>query len=108
FPHRAGNIAKIQYSTNWNEGGVEAANHYLNLTRVLYNYMTPFMSKYPRAAFINYRDIDLGVTHNGKLSYLEGRVYGIKYCFLGNFNGLVKIKTKVDLDNLFRNEQSIP
>ncbi|OIT06115.1 PREDICTED: berberine bridge enzyme-like 8 [Nicotiana attenuata] len=107
FPHRAGNIAKIQYSTNWNEGGVEAANHYLNLTRVLYNYMTPFVSKYPRAAFFNYRDIDLGVTHNGKLSYLEGQVYGIKY-FLGNFNRLVKIKTKVDPDNFFRNEQSIP
>jgi hypothetical protein len=38
---------------------------------------------------------------------LEGRVYGIKY-FQENFNRLVKIKTKVDPGNFFRNEQSIP
>ncbi|WMV15514.1 hypothetical protein MTR67_008899 [Solanum verrucosum] len=108
FPHRDGNIAKIQYSTNWNEKGVEASNHYLNLTRVLYNYMTPFVSKSPRLAFLNYRDIDLGITHNGKLSYFEGKVYGIKYFKKENFNRLVKIKTKVDPQNFFRNEQSIP
>lgn len=108
FPHRAGNIAKIQYATNWNEKGVEASNHYLNLTRVLYNYMTPFVSKSPRLAFLNYRDIDLGITHNRKLSYFEGKVYGIKYFKKENFNRLVKIKTKVDPENFFRNEQSIP
>ena len=33
--------------------------------------------------------------------------YGIKY-FNGNFDRLVKIKTKVDPGNFFRNEQSIP
>ncbi|MCD7469667.1 hypothetical protein HAX54_008816 [Datura stramonium] len=108
FPHRAGNIAKIQYATNWNEKGVEAANHYLNLTRILYDYMTPFVSKSPRLAFLNYRDLDLGVTHNGKLSYFEGKVYGVKYFKKENFNRLVKIKTKVDPQNFFRNEQSIP
>ncbi|KAK4347395.1 hypothetical protein RND71_033734 [Anisodus tanguticus] len=108
FPHRAGNIAKIQYATNWNEAGVEAANHYLNLTRVLYDYMTPFVSKSPRLAFLNYRDLDIGITHNGKLSYFEGKVYGIKYFKKENFNRLVKIKTKVDPENFFRNEQSIP
>jgi hypothetical protein len=69
--------------------------------------MTPFVSKNPRQAFLNYRDLDLGINHNGKESYLEGRVYGIKY-FQENFNRLVKIKTKVDPGNFFRNEQSIP
>ncbi|KDP36348.1 hypothetical protein JCGZ_09768 [Jatropha curcas] len=107
FPHRAGNLWKIQYATNWNEDGTEAANRYINLTRQLYNFMTPFVSKNPRAAFLNYRDLDLGINHNGKRSYLEGRVYGIKY-FKDNFNRLVKIKTKVDPGNFFRNEQSIP
>ncbi|RVW40868.1 Berberine bridge enzyme-like 8 [Vitis vinifera] len=107
FPHRAGNLCKIQYATNWDEEGSEAAERYINLTRQLYSYMTPFVSKFPREAFLNYRDLDLGINHNGKNSYLEGRVYGIKY-FKKNFNRLVRIKTKVDPGNFFRNEQSIP
>ncbi|KAJ6950866.1 berberine bridge enzyme-like protein 26 [Populus alba x Populus x berolinensis] len=104
---RAGNLWKIQYATDWNESGQEVANHYIDLTRQLYSYMTPFVSKNPRQAFLNYRDLDLGINHNGKESYLEGRVYGIKY-FQENFKRLVKIKTKVDPGNFFRNEQSIP
>ncbi|GKV03921.1 hypothetical protein SLEP1_g16154 [Rubroshorea leprosula] len=107
FPHRAGNLWKIQYVTNWNEAGAEAADHYINLTRKLHGYMTGFVSKNPREAFLNYRDIDLGVNHNGKASYWEGRVYGIKY-FKSNFNRLVQIKTKVDPGNFFRYEQGIP
>ncbi|KAJ9140899.1 hypothetical protein P3X46_031491 [Hevea brasiliensis] len=107
FPHRAGNLWKIQYATNWNQDGKEQANHHIELTRKLYNYMTPFVSKNPREAFLNYRDLDLGINHNGKESYLEGKVYGIKY-FKGNFKRLVQIKTKVDPGNFFRNEQSIP
>ncbi|XP_010051867.3 berberine bridge enzyme-like 8 [Eucalyptus grandis] len=107
FPHRAGNLWKVQYATNWDENGDEAARHYIELTRKLYRYMTPFVSKNPREAFLNYRDLDLGINHNGDESYEEGRVYGVKY-FKGNFNRLVEIKTKVDPGNFFRNEQSIP
>ncbi|KAA8542900.1 hypothetical protein F0562_024065 [Nyssa sinensis] len=107
FPHRAGNICKIQYATNWIEDGIEASNHYLNLTKMLYAYMTPFVSKFPREAYLNYRDLDLGINHNGPNSYVEGAVYGITY-FKGNYNRLVQVKTKVDPDNFFRNEQSIP
>nr|POE73690.1 berberine bridge enzyme-like 8 [Quercus suber] len=99
FPHRAGNLAKIQYAANWNEGGEEVTDYYINLTRKLYSFMTPFVSKNPREAFFNYKDLDLGINHNGKASYQEGRVYGIKY-FKGNFNRLVEIKTKVSLDNV--------
>ncbi|KAK3433772.1 hypothetical protein EUGRSUZ_D01053 [Eucalyptus grandis] len=95
FPHRAGNY------------GRSTAQHNIELTRKLYNYMTPFVSKNPRAAFLNYRDLDLGVNHNGDESYEEAKVYGVRY-FKGNFNRLVKIKTKVDPRNFFRNEQSIP
>ncbi|OWM63762.1 hypothetical protein CDL15_Pgr006024 [Punica granatum] len=107
FPHRAGNLWKIQYATNWDEDGEEAANYYIGLTRKLYDYMTPFVSKNPREAFLNYRDLDLGINHNGNASYMEGTVYGVKY-FKGNFKRLVRIKTKVDPGNFFRNEQSIP
>lgn len=37
----------------------------------------------------------------------EGKVYGIKY-FKENFERLVKVKTAVDPQNFFRDEQSIP
>lgn len=108
FPHRAGNIAKIQYATNWDENGHVAAQHNLEVTRQLYEYMTPFVSKNPREAFLNYRDLDLGINHNnGRRSYFEGKTYGLKY-FKENYNRLVKIKSKVDPNNFFRNEQSIP
>ncbi|KAJ6894824.1 hypothetical protein NC652_028543 [Populus alba x Populus x berolinensis] len=107
FPHRAGNLWKIQYQINWNEEGTEAVEYHLDLARQLYRYMTPFVSKNPRAAFLNYKDLDLGINHHGKASYIEGSAYGIKY-FKGNFKRLVQIKTKVDPGNFFRHEQSVP
>lgn len=107
FPHRAGNLWKVQYATNWLQDGDDLSNYYLNLTRNLYSYMTPFVSKNPREAFLNYRDLDLGINHNGNASFMEGTVYGIKY-FKANFKRLVKIKSRVDPGNFFRNEQSIP
>lgn len=107
FPHRAGNLFKLQYATNWNEGGSERAKYYIDLTRKLHTYMTPFVSSNPREAFLNYRDLDLGINYQGSKSYVEGKRYGIKY-FKGNFDRLVRIKTEVDPLNFFRNEQSIP
>ena len=107
FPHRAGNIFKIQYSVGWKEEGDEADQKYLNLIRELYSYMTPFVSNSPRAAFLNYRDVDIGINHNGKDSFQEGKVYGDKY-FLNNFQRLVTVKTAVDPENFFQYEQSIP
>ncbi|XP_021911174.1 berberine bridge enzyme-like 8 [Carica papaya] len=107
FPHRAGNLWKFQYATNWNEGGIETTNHFIDLTRELHKFMTPFVSKNPRQAFFNYKDLDIGINHNGRFSFWEGRVYGVKY-FKENFNRLVKIKTEVDPANFFRHEQSIP
>ncbi|XP_015867732.2 berberine bridge enzyme-like 21 [Ziziphus jujuba] len=105
FPHRAGNLYKIQHSVNWDEEADEA-----NCTaqiRSLYSYMTPFVSKNPRSAFLNYRDLDIGINTHGNDSYQQGMVYGLKY-FNDNFQRLVKVKTAVDPDNFFRNQQSIP
>ncbi|XP_056161934.1 berberine bridge enzyme-like 21 [Syzygium oleosum] len=107
FPHRAGNLFKIQYSISWSEDGIEAEQSNLAKARELYNFMTPYVSKNPRRAFLNYRDLDIGITDNGENSYEEGSVYGVKY-FAENFNRLVKVKTAVDQQNFFRNEQSIP
>ena len=107
FPHRSGNIFKIQYSVTWQEEGTEADKMYVNSMRELYSYMTPYVSKSPRGSYLNYRDIDIGISHNGKDSYQEGRVYGVQY-FMNNFDRLVKVKTAVDPQNFFRYEQSIP
>ncbi|PON39141.1 Berberine/berberine-like [Parasponia andersonii] len=97
FPHRSGNLYKIQYSVNWGEPGAESEK----------NYTTPFVSKNPRSAFLNYRDLDIGINSFGKDSYEEGKVYGVKY-FGDNFDRLVKVKTAVDPESFFRDEQSIP
>lgn len=107
FPHRAGNIYKIQYSITWHESGLAAENNYLNQLRSLHEFMTPYVSKAPRGAYLNYRDVEIGTTDNGKNSYNQGKVYGESY-FGPNFDRLVKVKTAVDPENFFRNEQSIP
>ncbi|KAK3432575.1 hypothetical protein EUGRSUZ_D00078 [Eucalyptus grandis] len=107
FPHRAGNLFKIQYSVNWSEDDPELEKNYLAQIRSLYNYTTPFVSKNPRSTYLNYRDLDIGTSTDGKNSYEEGQVYGVKY-FNDNFERLVKVKTAVDPNNFFRNEQSIP
>ncbi|CAN1127701.1 Tetrahydroberberine oxidase [Linum perenne] len=77
--------------------------------RELYTFMTAFVSNNPRAAYVNYRDIDIGANNpDGKTTtYQQARVWGIKY-FKGNFDRLVKIKTAYDPTNVFNNEQSIP
>jgi len=107
FPHRAGNLFKVQYSVNWDEAGHELDKNYTTQIRKLHGYMTPFVSKNPRSAYLNYRDLDIGINHFGKNSYAEGQVYGAKY-FNGNFDRLVKVKTAVDPGNFFRSQQSIP
>ncbi|XP_050225338.1 berberine bridge enzyme-like 21 [Mercurialis annua] len=106
FPHRAGNLFKIQYSINWNEPGADLETEYLSQARKLYSFMTPYVSKNPRGSFLNYRDLDIGVA-DAKYSYEQSSIYGRKY-FGANFDRLVKVKSVVDPDNFFRNEQSIP
>ena len=108
FPHRAGIIFEIFYYMFWLEEGTEATNHYVNLTRRLYNTMTAYVSKDPREAFLNYRDLDIGcASPNSNESLSSAKVYGAKY-FKENFDRLVRVKTTVDPDNFFNNEQSIP
>ncbi|CAM8883047.1 unnamed protein product [Rhodiola kirilowii] len=99
FPHRAGNLWKIQYSANWKNA--TDGDEYLDAMNDLYAFMTPYVSKNPREAFLNYRDIDIGTNDLGH------RDFGYKY-FTSNFQRLVQIKTAVDPGNFFKNEQSIP
>ena len=69
--------------------------------------MTPFVSKNPREAYVNFRDLDLGDGHGCGSSYLEASKWGRKY-FKGNFRRLALLKGVVDPNNFFCNEQSIP
>ncbi|CAA0825386.1 FAD-binding Berberine family protein [Striga hermonthica] len=107
FPHRVGNLFKIQYSVNWEDEDEEVDRKYVGQIMELYSYMTPYVSKNPREAYLNYRDLDIGTIDDPMKSYEQGRVYGLKY-FKNNFDRLVRVKTRVNPDNVFRNEKSIP
>ncbi|CAA2967740.1 cannabidiolic acid synthase-like [Olea europaea subsp. europaea] len=94
FPHRAVNLYKIQHLVFWDEEEIEASQNYINWIRKLYSYMTPYISRFPRAAYINYRDLDIGVNDKGvndkgNTSYAKASIWGIKY-FKNNFNRLVQ------------------
>ncbi|KAG6756782.1 hypothetical protein POTOM_040225 [Populus tomentosa] len=105
FPHRSGNIFKIQYLITWDVE--EETERHLKWMRRLYAYMAPYVSNSPRAAYLNYRDLDLGSNNNGNTSFAKASVWGLKY-FKNNFKRLVQVKTATDPSNFFRNEQSIP
>ena len=107
FPHRAGNIYHIAYFVILEEG-VELSNRYVDWTRRLHSYLAPYVSKSPREAYANYRDLDLGQNNDkGNTSYAQASLWGVKY-FKNNFKRLVHVKTMVDPSNFFRHEQSIP
>ncbi|KAI8569518.1 hypothetical protein RHMOL_Rhmol02G0284800 [Rhododendron molle] len=107
FPHRNGTLFKIQYLTLWGDADKDSPGKHVDWIRQLYNYMSNYVSKFPREAYVNYRDLDLGMNKNGSTDFVQASVWGSKY-FKNNFNRLVRIKTKVDPDNFFRHEQSIP
>ncbi|KAK9160943.1 hypothetical protein Syun_007284 [Stephania yunnanensis] len=66
--------------------------------------MTPYVSKSPRTAFLDYKDLDLGQI--GASTHTDAKIWGELY-FKCNFKKLVNVKSKVDPDN-FRGEQNIP
>jgi hypothetical protein len=107
FPHRAGYLFKLQYSINWREEGTEATDRYISLIREMHDAMAPYVTKFPREAFQNYRDLDIGSSPSNQTNFEEAKEYGLKY-FKGNFLRLVKVKGMVDPDNFFKHEQSIP
>ncbi|KAK9936980.1 hypothetical protein M0R45_013799 [Rubus argutus] len=105
FPHRKV-LFKIQYLTTWQAANENKEKH-IDWIRKLYNYMAPYVTKSPRQAYVNYRDLDLGINKKRNTSFTEASAWGNRY-FKNNFYRLIKIKTKVDPQNFFRHEQSIP
>jgi len=106
FPHRKGTLYKIQYVATWQDGEASEAQH-MAWIRDLYAYMEPYVSQSPREAYVNYRDLDLGMNKDGHTSISDASAWGLKY-FKNNFKRLVRIKTEFDPENFFRHEQSIP
>ncbi|KAH7651457.1 Tetrahydroberberine oxidase protein [Dioscorea alata] len=105
FPHRKGSLFNILYLVAWADESEAEKN--FNWVRNLYNQMTPYVSKNPRRAYANYRDLNLGMNEGRNTSYSMAEVWGHKY-FKDNFLRLALVKGQVDPDNFFYNEQSIP
>ncbi|KAG8086832.1 hypothetical protein GUJ93_ZPchr0010g7678 [Zizania palustris] len=114
FPHRAGNLYSIQYGVSWQPSDNDRADEYIGWLRSFYAFMGSYVSKDPRAAYVNYLDLDLGTNdwtnatdgaRNG--SVIHARSWGESY-FSKNFDRLVRAKTKIDPGNVFNNAQSIP
>ncbi|KAK1374964.1 BBE domain-containing protein [Heracleum sosnowskyi] len=72
--------------------------------RSLSNDLTPYVSSNPRRSYVNYNDLDLGV---GNTTYAEASTWGTRY-FNNNFKRLVQVKNRLDAENLYLHEQSIP
>ncbi|CAL9078013.1 unnamed protein product [Musa acuminata var. zebrina] len=108
FPHRKGNLFNIQYFIRWMEGEEAASERHLEWMRSFHEYMSPHVSRNPRAAYLNYRDIDLGSSsEEGRTCCSQATAWGRKY-FLNYFERLAKVKAQVDPESYFWNEQSIP
>ncbi|KAL5077091.1 hypothetical protein RYX36_016075, partial [Vicia faba] len=58
---------------NWKDPEPNATLEYLNQAKSLYSFMEPYVSKNPRSAFLNYRDLDIGINSFGENSYQEGK-----------------------------------
>jgi hypothetical protein len=109
FPHRR-ELYNLQYYGFWFENGTEAKEKHVGWITGLHREMEPYVSKNPRGAYVNYRDLDLGVNDDddhGLTSYGKARVWGETY-FKANFERLAAVKAKVDPHDFFRHEQSIP
>ncbi|WCJ32303.1 FAD-binding Berberine family protein [Euphorbia peplus] len=107
FPHRQGYLFKILHLIIWFEEGEEIEDAHVEVSRVLYDAMLPYVSKYPREAFLNYRDLDIGSNPSNETNFEQAEIYGRKY-FNNNFVKLTEVKKRVDPNNFFKNEQSIP
>uniref|UniRef100_A0A0D9WR30 FAD-binding PCMH-type domain-containing protein n=1 Tax=Leersia perrieri TaxID=77586 RepID=A0A0D9WR30_9ORYZ len=106
YPHRVGVLYNIQYMSFWMDTAAVP-----DWIRNFYRFMEPHVSSNPRAAYVNYRDLDIGenaVVLGGVTSYESSRVWGEKYFGAANFRRLALTKGKVDASNYFRNEQSVP
>ncbi|XWS11475.1 hypothetical protein CRYUN_Cryun37aG0001200 [Craigia yunnanensis] len=106
FPHRNDNLYNIRYIVKWEVKDIKASNKLIHWIGILYEYMRSYVSKDARAAYLNYRDLDLGTNGLGSTRYPDANEWGKKY-FKGNLKRLTRVKSTTDPQNYFRSEQSI-
>ncbi|KAL3002863.1 hypothetical protein AAZX31_08G078200 [Glycine max] len=106
FPYRNGTLFISLYISLWQEGEKNVAKH-IDWIGNLHNYMGAYVPSFPRGQYVNYRDLDLGINTKNNTGNIQESAWGYRY-FKNNFDRLIKIKTKVDPQNVFRHEQSIP
>jgi hypothetical protein len=108
YAHRRGYLYNVQYFVKWGgDKNVSYEEKHLGWVRGVHELMSPYVSKRPRAAYINFRDLDLGQNVESNTTYEDARVWGEKY-FRGNFRRLAMVKGEVDPEQVFWSEQSIP
>lgn len=108
YAHRRGYLYNVQYFVKWGgDANVSYEDAHLAWVRGVHRFMTPYASARPRAAYINFRDLDLGQNVEGETTYEAARAWGEMY-FRGNFRRLAMVKAEVDPDQVFWSEQSIP
>ncbi|TVU03881.1 hypothetical protein EJB05_50554, partial [Eragrostis curvula] len=123
FPHRAGVLYGAVYVVVWEPTAddvrawwdVEPYSRWLQ--SLYWAVMLPYVSRDPRAAYVNYLDLDLdprfgeeSIRVNRSLSAVDrARVtWGAAYFTVENYDRLVRAKTLIDPDNVFNHAQSIP
>jgi hypothetical protein len=80
FPHRAGNLYQIEYLVIWSDENSQTSERNISWIRRLHSYMTPYVSKNPSEAYVNYRDLDIRINKlAGNTSYKQASIWGRKY-----------------------------
>uniref|UniRef100_A0A803QD70 FAD-binding PCMH-type domain-containing protein n=1 Tax=Cannabis sativa TaxID=3483 RepID=A0A803QD70_CANSA len=88
YPHRKGILFMSQYLTTWADGDKDPERH-IDWIREVYEYMTPYVSNSPRQAYVNYRDLDLGINKNNMcFDWPITDHWGIRYYNEDNFKRL--------------------
>ncbi|KAI5681830.1 hypothetical protein M9H77_03058 [Catharanthus roseus] len=108
FPFRKGILYDIEYMMEWKEDDLETAKKHIFWVRRVYKYMAKYVLQNPRGAYSNFRDFDLGINDIYGGTYEEAaRTWGVKY-FNNNLQRLAIVKGKVDPENFFALEQTVP
>jgi hypothetical protein len=109
YPHRSGVLYVIQYIVFWQGDGGPVATAWL---AKFYDFMGRHVSKNPRQAYVNFRDLDIGQNAaagdgNNASTFETAKAWGERY-FMGNYQRLAAVKAAADPTDYFRHEQSVP
>ncbi|XVE89459.1 hypothetical protein DITRI_Ditri19aG0203000 [Diplodiscus trichospermus] len=74
FPHRKGNLFKIQYVTSWYQGNKEAITKHMDWINEVYDYIGAYVPTSPRVTYVKYRDLDLGINDKSNTSFNQASV----------------------------------